>query len=155
MERLDLWTAWLAGMIEGEGHLEFQRQSRSGRSRHGFMPRIGIASSDLTLLAKCQEILNAMHVQFGLSVSSTGNKLGKRVGYQIRIANHENVAKLLTTVRPFLVRLAPRADKILAWLELRAQHTGYNTPYTPTELKLADDIRATPTHGGIVLRKVA
>ena len=156
MENLANWTAWLAGMLEGEGYIELQQNVKAARTKsHGYGPRIGICSSDLDLLSKCVEIMARLGVAGHVTKTSTGNKLAKRECFAVRVTNQKDAKVLLTALRPFLIRLAKRADKLCAWLDMRLSHAKYNTPYSKAEIDAADDIRSTPSSGRVILKLVA
>jgi len=150
--------AWLAGIVDGEGHIGMSKNK--GR----YIPRVSIVNTDVMLLDNVGQILKANEI--GFHVSSRQRTANSKPTFDFTVAGIKRVAKLLPILIPYLKgkkligakalnqylqeRMAIpyvsgfgfNADKAESvYLKLReVNQTGILRDYTPVVLKIDGDI---------------
>ena len=93
----DVWetdTAWLAGIIDGEGCLMFTPNPKSGHH----LCKLQVTNTDDGILHEVQRILSEWLVPFSLSKNSAGKKLC----FSVQVCRRQEIAFVLEQVEPYL-----------------------------------------------------
>lgn len=105
--------SWLAGIIDGEGHIFVRKQYEGG----GHLYRVGITNSDIGIISEVKKILDSMHIRYSQSVSDP-NKYKKYVPtresklvYRIEVCREEDCKYLTRVVSPY-IRCSYKQKKI-------------------------------------------
>jgi len=114
-------AAWLAGIIDGEGHIvlfhNYAETSHKGR----ISVNIGITNSDLRMLEKVTDILyrngNKFYFQIKKGTSFTGRDT--KWCMTVIVGGYRNGKKLLDLVLPYLVNKKDQAETMLQFIEHR------------------------------------
>lgn len=113
--RREVDWAWLAGIIDGEGNLNYYSQvHQNGRSYS--RPQIRVANTDVRMIAKVSRILHSEDIIFSYSINQQG-KNGKKYKPQmvIQIASSEACLKIVDKILPYL---ANKKEQAIAFCDL-------------------------------------
>lgn len=113
-------AAWLAGVIDGEGHLGLRFDSRRAESANTVL-HIGNCSK--RLLEKAQKtIYRITHrkpkIKLGHS-SKPGYQGRKTAYYQIQVYAQKDIARICEAILPHLTAKREQASLLLGWCKLR------------------------------------
>jgi hypothetical protein len=108
----EIQTAWVAGIIEGEGCINIAHLQ-------GFRVSISVNMTDFDVITRLRE-----WSQVG-TISTLQPRPGRKNAWIWTVSSQIDVQRLLTTIRPFLCeRRSLKAKEALAVLEDKRQHGG-------------------------------
>ena len=107
--------AWVAGIIDGEGHVSLVKQSwKKETGDYLLCPVVTVANTDFALLRKYTEILYEWGVHFHyLLDSARRRKESHRPQVAVRVTRVNSVARLLEIVTDHLTAKRPYAQIVL------------------------------------------
>lgn len=124
ISRKDIWAAWLAGIIDGEGNIsaEFGRQTNP-RERHlnTLRIRVRISNTHPLLIQRITEVLILLGVEFG-NVAINGYRTktpGAKHYIDVIIEGKGRLRKLLPLVIPYLTAKKRQAELALDLINYR------------------------------------
>lgn len=101
--------AWVAGILDGEGSIVFQRQVQlSG----GYSPRVKVINTDPRMLVRLKEIT-------GVGYIYENKVVGNRKRAWTWIAACEAALNILEAIRPYLVVKGEQADIAMAFRQAK------------------------------------
>lgn len=120
--------AWLAGIIDGEGNIDFSVQTKpSGENKvpnDYFCPKVRITNTDVRMIHKISEIYVAENLVFFFALNSVKRYKDRKETWknqlEITISSQASIKKLLSFVLPFLVnkkKLAELMIETIAWVQ--------------------------------------
>lgn len=135
---------WLAGIIDGEGNLDFSVQSKQcgkdGRKQDYLCPKVRITNTDMRMVKRISEIYVSENLVFFYALNSVKRYRGRKDTWknqmEITISSQNSVAKLLRLVKPFLVnkqRMAELMIETIEWVQaqpMRGRMSAAGTNYT-------------------------
>lgn len=122
----EVQLAWLAGIIDGEGNLDFSVQEKPcGQGRSSYLcPKVRITNTDLRMIKRVSEIYVAENLVFFYALNKVSRYKGKKPTWkdqmEITISSQGSVSKLLQSVHPYLVnkqRMAELMVEIIGWVQ--------------------------------------
>jgi len=116
--------AWLAGIWDGEGHFSIRRTLQgNGKKGPQYSPRVGVTNSNVQILTRVRQILNALDVSYYFREKGDGGFPGSdRQCWVISVETMVNAVKVITHVRPYLIGKGFQADCILEYCNRRMVH---------------------------------
>ena len=113
--------AQLAAMWDAEGHFSIRRTlQKSGKKRPQYSPRLGVTNSDIQILTKIRQILDALGIKYYFREKGEGGFSGsKKQCWVVAIETMGNAVKLIAAIRPYLVGKWFQADCIVEYCENR------------------------------------
>jgi hypothetical protein len=121
MTTLNERLAWLAGIIDGEGHMSAKMRP-PGRGRRGRTVafQVNVRNTDAGMIREVCAILDAIGV--GYFVGCYRQRHGNyKPLHSVTVAGRPRAMRLLTTVMPWLVTKRPHAELILKIAERRGR----------------------------------
>lgn len=120
--------AWLAGIIDGEGNLDFSVQTKksgkSGNTNNYLCPKVRITNTDIRMIRKVSEIYVNENIVFFYALNSVKRYKNRKDTWknqlEITTASHGSVKKLLSLVLPYLVNkrdLAQMMIETITWVQ--------------------------------------
>lgn len=119
ISRKDVWTAWLGGLIDGEGcicAIPWKQTNPAYRFKRSLRVSVTIHNTHPLIIKRATEVLLDLGVKFCLTVSG---KKGCKQGASVVIVGNGRVTKLLTLVLPYLTAKRRRAELVLDLLAYR------------------------------------
>jgi len=112
---------WLAGIIDGEGNLDFSVQSKpsgqNGSRNEYFCPKIRITNTDMRMIKRISEIYVSEKLVFFYALNSVKRYKDRKETWknqmEITVASQNSIAKLLHRLLPFLVNKQKIAELML------------------------------------------
>jgi len=112
--------AWLAGIWDGEGHFSIRRTKLKKSNTPQYSPRLGVTNSNIQILTKVRQILDALGIQYYFREKDQGGFEGsKKQTWVVAIETMTNAVKLITNIRPYLIGKWFQADCIVEYCENR------------------------------------
>lgn len=115
--------AWLAGIIDGEGNLDFSVQGKPcGDGRKDYLcPKVRITNTDMRMIRKISEIYVNENVVFFYAINAVNRYKNKKPTWknqmEITISAQNSVKKLLSMVLPYLVNKQVLAQKMIETID--------------------------------------
>lgn len=137
--------AWLAGIIDGEGNLDFsvsKKKCGDGLNDY-FCPKLRITNTDVRMIRKISEIYSRENVVFFYALNSVKRYKNRQPTWknqlEITSASHGSVKKVLSLTFPYLVNkqdLARQMIETIDWVQSqpgrgRMSQTGRNYTMEP------------------------
>ena len=122
--------AYIAGIVDGEGHIGYTRKWCGKNLQYG--PRVGVVNQSEALIRWMDDRINWSIRCLNPDTS------GYTWVYRPAIIGHA-VAPLLRAMRPYLVIKGAQADLVIQFCESRASGSGH-TPYTPEEVAMVEQV---------------
>lgn len=138
---------WLAGIIDGEGNLDFSVQSKpcgaDGRKSDYLCPKIRITNTDMRMIKRISEIYVSENLVFFYALNSVKRYKDKKDTWknqmEITISSQNSIGKLLRLVTPYLVnkqRMAELMIETIEWVQAqpmrgRMSAAGMNYTHNP------------------------
>lgn len=145
---LDTDLAWLAGLLDGEGSINFNISQRPQIS-----VQVNFTNTNELIIAKCQNIITDMRLPS--SRCENQNRVWsphRKRAWVIAMSGQENVLDLLAELRPYVAGKRPQLDLISAFctrrLEtlrtVRREHRASRNeiPYTQWDIDAVNEMRA-------------
>ena len=122
--------AWLAGIIDGEGNIDFSvQQKQSGENKvpnEYFCPKVRITNTDMRMIRKVSEIYVNENIVFFYALNSVKRYKNRKDTWknqmEITISGHGSIKKLLSLVLPYLVNkqaLAKLMIETIDWVQVQ------------------------------------
>ena len=133
--------AWLAGIWDGEGHISIRRTLLRGKAPQ-YSPRLGMTNSNVQILSKARQILDALGVGYYFREKDDGGFPGSsKQCWVIAIETMTNAVRFIANIRPFLIGKSFQADCILEYCERRMKafdrsRTNASRKYTERDYEL-------------------
>jgi hypothetical protein len=117
--------AWLAGIIDGEGNLDYSVQTKpSGINKvpnDYFCPKVRVTNTDVRMVEKISRIYVDCNIVFFYALNSVKRYKGRKDTWknqmEISVASKGSIQKLLTLVLPYLVNKQRMAELMLETIE--------------------------------------
>ena len=135
--------AYIAAIVDGEGHIGFTKGRRGSGKWLLYTPRVGVSNQSEALIRWMDDRI--AWTTRSLSVDTSGHSWA----YKPVLSGH-GAAILLRALLPYLVIKGDRAELVIKFCDSRASMPG-NVPYTPEQLSLVERVyelnkkRAQPT----------
>lgn len=113
ISRVDL--AWLAGILEGEGHIVLfylNNKTRIGAN-------LGVTNSDARMIKRVSEIFSAMNITYYYTLKSPSKRNSKRFVLTITVAGFTSCRRLSNAVMPYLVSKKDQAMTMVEYCNYR------------------------------------
>lgn len=110
---------WLAGILDGEGHIGISRNP--GNPKYGYnhmRPVVDVGMTSAVGVLKIQDILRRMGIEAWVKEKKPGNKKHK-TAYAVIISAYAKVKPLLELVSPYLVVKKAQATLVLDYINRR------------------------------------
>lgn len=149
--------AWLAGIIDGEGNLDFSVQNKpSGENQvpnDYFCPKLRITNTDMRMIRKVSEIYVSENLTFFYALNSVKRykdcKETWKNQMEITIGSQQGIKKLLQMVLPYLVnkeKMAGLLIETIEWVQAqpyrgRMSRSGMNYTLRPEFRALIDAMK--------------
>jgi LAGLIDADG endonuclease len=102
--------AWLAGFVDGEGHLGLSHHKNANRGRvESFSPVLSIPNTNLSVLERCQQVLNLGKI-YGRSKRGPKWKICR-----VLQMCGKNAIYAIEMIYPYLFLKKPQADLLLSY----------------------------------------
>lgn len=116
---------WLAGIIDGEGNLDYSVQSKpsgqNGQKNDYFCPKIRITNTDMRMIKRISEIYVGENLVFFYALNSVNRYKNRKETWknqmEITVSSQNSIAKLLHRLKPFLVNKRKMADLMIETIE--------------------------------------
>jgi len=115
-------VSWLAGIIDGEGHIVLFNNYAPTSHQYRISANIGITNSDLRILAKVTDILYRNGNKFYYRIKKANNR--SKWCMTVIVGGYRNCQKLLELVIPYLVGKKDQAEVMLQFI--RHRKSAYN-----------------------------
>jgi hypothetical protein len=144
ISRKDVWLAWLAGVIEGEGCISVKWGLQTNQKHYGdnrIRTIVNIYNTNPYLIKKIGEVLVENEIPFCQCGSTRSN--GERPGVAVIVDGKQRVKKLLNLVLPYLVGKRRQAELTLELIDYRESLAikGRESKGRFGNLKLRDDFK--------------
>lgn len=120
--------AWLAGIVDGEGNLQFDMKKACNGKRY-FCPKVRVSNTDVRMIKKIAEIYKENNIVFFYTINKRNRYNDKwKDQLHIEVASQGSVKKLLNLIIPFMVNKADVSRKMVNVIDfVMAQPKGGNT----------------------------
>lgn len=117
--------AWLAGIIDGEGNLDFSVQTKpSGENKimnDYFCPKLRITNTDMRMIRKVSDIYVNERLVFFYALNSVKRYKDRKETWknqmEITLGSQQGIKKLLQMVLPYLVNKQRMAELLIETIE--------------------------------------
>ena len=123
MQEDERWTAWLAGLIEGEGTISLSRSNKivNGRPSHPYIVcTFQVVNTNMVLLEKASDIFESI-CGFRGHLTVTNHADNCKTGYRVTIDAQKKLLVILPKIIPYLVSKREQAELVLAFCKRRNQ----------------------------------
>ena len=138
--------AWLAGIWDGEGHFSIRRTVLKHGNTPQYSPRLGVTNSNVQILTRVREILDALNIGYYFREKEEGGFDGShKQTWLIAVETMVNAIKVVAAIRPYLVGKGFQADCIMEYCERRIKFADRKTgnkarKYTPRDYELVGKV---------------
>lgn len=130
--------AWLAGIIDGEGHIRLGRN----KARRGYHARICINNTDPRMIKRISEIWGRWNVKYYYHLAKQGGNRRERLS--IETIGYRGVHRVLTYILPYLTAKQEQAACLLDFIDWRLAHGFHKGRTKDEELAIeAEKVRET------------
>jgi len=138
----ELELAWLAGFIDGEGCLDFQKGYQKALKRDTYQPRVRINNTDIPTLNKVDDLLRRMMAGHYIYWRHPENKKWKS-SWDVEIVGFKKVQRFLIQINPYLYTKKEKAEMLLDFTNSRLSNEDGSgkAPYSEKEVKLLARLR--------------
>ncbi|HEY9597061.1 MAG TPA: hypothetical protein V6D33_05275 [Cyanophyceae cyanobacterium] len=126
----DLELAWLAGFIDGDGHISIVLNGKK------FAPRISISNTDYPTLKIILDIINKNNFHKFEPTNKEPRKPNHNNSWKIATQGFEQCSVWVTLLTPYLKTKLEKANYMAEFIKLR-QRSENKAPYTIEELNIA------------------
>lgn len=134
-------SIYLAGIIDGEGHIGMSKLTRKDNGKDWFTPRLNITNTDIRLMdwlshRFCDKGLNA-YIQQQKKPGGDGWK----IRYTFQVSGPSSIYSVVSLVEPYLVLKKEQAKLILEFAKSRiglVKGTPYTVDYLPVYWELRE-----------------
>lgn len=117
---LKLRLAWFAGVVDGEGSLQF-RIGRKGRHANiGLMFGMRVYNTDKAMIVEIARILDLLNTRYHIRAHRPANP-NARDAWWIEITGRRNLEPVLRALKPYLVTKRPHVELMFLALRRRRQ----------------------------------
>jgi len=111
--------AWLAGIWDGEGHFSIRRTVVKNNAPQ-YSPRLGMTNSNVQILTRVREILDALEIGYYFREKDQGGFEGShKQTWLVAVETMVNAVKVIAAIRPYLVGKCFQADCIMEYCTRR------------------------------------
>ena len=140
--------AWLAGFIDGEGHIGF-RVMRGKRLRAMavtyYNPNIRICNTDQPTLQTVTDILDANGLPYHISHRRSGINPKWLPAWDLEVDGLKRCKRWLEVITPYLRTKQHKAILMSEFIALREEHV-YGADYTEQEKTILSQLRNVPLY---------
>lgn len=111
-------AAWLAGIIDGEGHIRLHKIVYSANP--SIQTQIKVDNNNLRIIQKISQIYKELNIKFSYQLKKRYSKK-HRFGMTITVTGFGSCKKLLTFILPYLVGKKEETNLMLKFIELREE----------------------------------
>jgi len=112
-------AAWLAGIIEGEGHLRLHKLLYQSVNP-SIQTQIKVDNTDLRIIQKVSQIYKELNIKFSYQLKKRYSEK-HRFGMVITVTGFGSCRKLLTSILPYMVGKKDQAELMLSFIKLREE----------------------------------
>ena len=134
----DIELSWLAGIIDGEGHIGISRMM-SHRDKPTLNPRISIGNTNVLIISQVCKILDKIPISGHIEKRQKGGKDGEKnwkEAWVVQLSQIEKINAFLTKILPFLVGKKAQAELVQRFTESRMKNRKYGAGYSDEEVSL-------------------
>lgn len=118
ISRDELDAAWLAGIIDGEGHIAFARNEARGHR----VSKVCVGNTDPRMIQRISQILARWGVKFWYQLEANSRRYkGAREFLILGVAGNLSVSKLLVRIIPHMTAKRDQAEALHEYLIWRNQ----------------------------------
>ena len=118
----EVWTAWLAGLIEGEGTINLSRSNRKTLRHPYFRSCLHIANTNRMLLEKAKQIIAEISgAKATIVIANKIRPANHKIGWRLAVQAQRDLIKLLPLLIPYLVGKGEQAHLLLDFCKRRTQ----------------------------------
>lgn len=136
---MSLSLAWLAGILDGEGHITILKRTSY------YVPSVGICNTNPVLINRVTEILDSEGIEYCVSLQERRKQANSKPAWYVMSQGKPRVLKYLGIVMPFLVAKAPQAELVLKW----SLFEGRRRNLTEEDMDMVGQIRALNHRGRV------
>lgn len=124
------WIAWLAGILDGEGHIGIAQAKRpENRYRHGVYhsPVVQIANTNPLMMERAADVIEAVtgfRPAINKKSDNTKNVDRHRQAWVLQLNAKAIALLVLSVVRPYLVAKGEQADLVMAFVRRHRRDPG-------------------------------
>lgn len=121
ISRKDLTMAYLAGYIDADGCISFQRMANNRRTKKtAFLtPYVSITTTCTLTYEKLLEIYDNYHIPVHTSIKSNGNPKTRKPVYVFRTIGMKRSKIILPLIVPHLIGKKKEAELVLEYISIR------------------------------------
>ena len=113
-------AAWLAGFLDGEGHISVVRR------RNYYVPTVNVTNTNKDQIDNVCRVLDEREIEYCICYDRReGNR---KPAWTVRLESKVRVPQVLKLVLPYLIGKKHVAEKVLAWCEYDGRRTEMTTP---------------------------
>jgi hypothetical protein len=118
--------AYLAGIIDGEGTISFQKNHHV-KCWRGWQinPRVGISNTSVPMINYLKNFFEKIKIAYSCSAKQENRK---KTAYVLQVSRHSHILRLLDLVTPFLIAKKKQASLLKEWIDI--QNKRHNSMYT-------------------------
>jgi hypothetical protein len=143
ISRKDLTLAWLAGLIDGDGCISFQRMSetrRLKRTSSHLVPYITITSTCTLTYEYMVKLYKELEVPLHVSMKPNTNPERQKPVYIFKTHGLKRSKTLLPLIMPYLVTKKREAELVMEFIEIRERLFATKT-HDPREEEISEELR--------------
>ena len=113
MKATDMELGWLAGIVDGEGHIGLYRATPTKTSK-AIRPILQIVNTDIRIIEACRRIIVDI-IGKPINVSVLEKKTHQKDVYRLAVGSQKDLLILLPTISRFLVGKREQADNVVSF----------------------------------------
>lgn len=132
---------WLAGIVDGEGHLTVARIHNKARRHPSYRPCLHITNTDMRILKRVSEIVESVTGCTPYIVKAAKGGNGYKPVHRVQVDAQYELVALLPVLRPHLVAKAEQASIALEFCKRQAIRLARRRTDEVRDLDEADYLR--------------
>lgn len=137
-------TAWLAGVLDGEGSIYAQVMPPGRNTRcdiGGMRINVKIGNTSMLLMQKAARIIEAITYRKHRIAMNQSSTVHGRLMYCVEVSSSKAIEALLEATLPYLTVKKAQAEAMLAYCESRKSTRHHGRGYTSAELGLPGTLK--------------
>lgn len=142
ISRKDLTMSWLAGYIDADGCISFERIANNRRTRKTahHRPYVSITTTCTLNYNRLLEIYNEYGIPFHCAIKANGDPERRKPVYVFRTIGLRRCKKILPLIMPHLVGKLKEAELMMEYIALREKLFATKT-HDPREEAISEEMR--------------
>lgn len=151
ISRKDLTMSYLAGYIDADGCISFERVNNNRRTKQTahLRPYVSITTTCTLNYENLLKIYDEYHIPVHIAIKNNGDLTRRKPVYVFRTIGMQRCKKIIPLIEPYLIGKKQEANLMLEFIDIR-ERLFATKKHDPRELAIAEEMKSIKSSRQIV-----